>query len=192
MTVKLLTFAGSARKASLNKKLARLAASEAEKLGATAQFIDLSDFDMPIYNGDLEAEKGVPENAQKLKKLIRDVDAVFVVSPEYNSGITPLLKNTIDWLSRKHGDEKDPIDIFKTKVWGFGAVSGGALGGIRGLAPLRQTFIGLLALVVGEQTAVKFGNEAFAEDGSLKDEATAKLLTNQLKRMIAVAEAVKE
>ena len=191
MAVRLLSFAGSSRKDSLNKKLARFAAKEAEALDASATFIDLKDYEMPLYNGDLEQEKGVPEKARDLKKLIRQYDAVFISSPEYNSGVTPLLKNTVDWLSRKHGDEKDPIDIFKTKVWGLGAVSGGSLGGIRGLAPLRQTFIGLLALIVSEQTAVKFGNDAFAEDGSLKDEATAKLLKAQLKRMIDLAEKLK-
>ena len=191
MAVRLLTFAGSSRRDSLNKKLARLAAKEAGALGASATFIDLKDYEMPLYNGDLEQEKGVPENAQELKKLIRQYDAVFISSPEYNSGVSPLLKNTVDWLSRKHGDETDPIDVFKSAVWGFGAVSSGGFGGVRGLAPLRQTFVSLRALIVSEQTAVKFGNDAFAEDGSLKDEATAKLLKAQLTRMIDLAEKLK-
>ena len=190
MTVKLIAFAGSSRKASLNKKLARAAAHEAETQGAHVTLVDLVDFPMPIYNGDLEEAEGAPAAAKRLKALIREHDAVFIAAPEYNSGVTPLLKNTIDWLTRKHDDESDPIDLFKRCVWGLGAVSNGSLGGLRGLIPLRQTFIGLSALVVSEQTAVKFGNDAFDENDRLKDEATARLLKNQIARMIKVATAL--
>jgi len=89
-------FAGSARKASTNKQLAASAASTAEKAGAKVTLIDLADFDMPIYNGDIEAATGLPENAKRLKQLFVEHDGFFIASPEYNSSFSAVLKNALD------------------------------------------------------------------------------------------------
>jgi NAD(P)H-dependent FMN reductase len=97
---KILTFAGSARRDSLNKQLARIAADHATARGAEAAFIDLGDYKLPIYDGDLEQAHGIPANAVDLAELVDNADALFIASPEYNGAYTPLLKNTIDWVTR--------------------------------------------------------------------------------------------
>ena len=141
----ILFLAGSARKESINKKLARLAATMAEATGADVTLIDLKDYDMPIYNGDLEQENGLPENAKKLKKIFIEHDGFFIASPEYNSSYSALLKNTIDWLSRPHKENELPLTAYKGKVAALGATSPGALGGLRGLVALRM----LLGKILG-------------------------------------------
>src|SRR5680860_1117944 len=98
--MRLLFFAGSARDGSLNKKLARLGRHIAEANGIEAVFVDLSDYHMPIYHGDLEANEGVPERARAFKALLEEYDGVFIATPEYNASIPALLKNTLDWVSR--------------------------------------------------------------------------------------------
>ncbi len=101
---RILAFAGSARRESLNKKLARVAAQYAREAGAEVTFIDLDDYPMPVYHGDLEAAEGMPENGKKLRALFLAHDALLIVTPENNRSIPSLLKNTIDWLSRSIGD----------------------------------------------------------------------------------------
>jgi len=136
---KLLFFAGSARKDSLNKKLAALAGELASEKGADVTIIDLKDFPMPLYDGDLEEEEGLPENAKRLKKLFIEQDGFFIASPEYNSSFSSLLKNTLDWISRPHEENEASLSAYRGKVAALGAVSPGALGGLRGLVPLRRT-----------------------------------------------------
>src|SRR5665648_411136 len=97
--VRLLFFAGSSRTGSFNKKLARLGTMIAEANGIPSTFADLGDYPMPIYNADLEAAEGQPENAHKFKELMAAHSGIFIASPEYNASITPLLKNTLDWVS---------------------------------------------------------------------------------------------
>ncbi len=99
-TARLLFFAGSARTASHNKKLARLGAMIAEANGIPATFLDLADYPMPIYHGEIEADDGKPENAKKLQAVMEAHSGIFIASPEYNASITPLLKNTLDWWSQ--------------------------------------------------------------------------------------------
>src|SRR3954447_7404881 len=101
MTIpRILAFAGSLRKDSYNKKLIKIAADAARRAGAEVTLIDLKDYPLPIYDGDLEAASGIPDNGQKLKKLFLDHDGLLLSCPEYNSSITAVLKNTIDWVSR--------------------------------------------------------------------------------------------
>lgn len=104
--VKVLVFAGSARRDSLNKKLARIAARHAREAGGDATFVDLDDYPIPLYHGDLEAAEGLPANARKLREIFLAHDALLIASPENNSSVTALLKNTLDWLSRSIGDGK--------------------------------------------------------------------------------------
>ena len=135
--ISVLCFAGSLRSDSLNKKLVKIAMSGAQEAGAKVTFVDLVDLPMPVYNGDDEAKGGLPENARKFKALMKEHDALLIASPEYNSSVSAVLKNAIDWASRAEANEK-PLEAFKGKVAGVLASSPGALGGLRGLVHLRS------------------------------------------------------
>ncbi len=108
-TPRLLVFAGSLRAASLNKKLAMLAAAGARQAGAEVTHIDLRDYPLPIYDGDLEAASGIPANARALKDLFIAHQGFLIACPEYNAGVTAVLKNTIDWVSRQDGKESGTL-----------------------------------------------------------------------------------
>lgn len=171
-TPRLLFFSGSAREGSFNKKLARLGATIADVNGIAATFADLGDYPMPLYDADLQAKDGIPENARKLEALMKVHTGVFVACPEYNASITPLLKNTIDWVSRIRHEGEEPLAVFKTRVFALGSASPGGMGGLRGLTTVRQMFeLGLGALVLPDQFAVPRAAEAFDEQGHLKDKA---------------------
>ncbi|MBI1318898.1 MAG: FMN reductase [Candidatus Hydrogenedens sp.] len=169
---RILAFAGSARKDSFNKKLVAVAAVGAREAGAEVTLIDLADYPMPIYDGDLEASDGLPENAVKLKALFMEADALLISCPEYNGGITPLLKNVIDWVSRRQGDE-GPLACYTGKTAALISASPGALGGLRGLVQVRQILSNIQVLVLANQRAVSKANEAFDAEGNLKDEKVA-------------------
>lgn len=165
---KILAFAGSSRRESLNKKLVKVAAQGASAAGADVTYIDLADYPLPIFDEDREQEEGVPENATKLKELFKSHDGLLISCPEYNSSITALLKNTIDWLSRRVPDEA-PLECFKGKVAALMSASPGALGGLRGLVHVRSILGNIGVIVVPQQRAISKAHEAFADDGSLKD-----------------------
>ncbi len=173
---KLLFFAGSARKESINKKLVILASKIADKAGAEVTHIDLRDFEMPLYDGDIESEHGIPENAKKLKQVFVEHDGFFIASPEYNSSMPPLLKNTLDWISRPHEENEGSLIAFRGKVAALSAVSPGVLGGLRGLVPLRMMLGNIGVIVVPSQVAVGSGFQAFNEEGMLKDERQMNML----------------
>lgn len=174
-TAKVLAFAGSTRRESFNKKLAQAATTIANTLAADATFVDLAEFPMPIYNGDLEAAEGIPEHATHLKELMKAHDAFIIASPEYNSSVTAVLKNTIDWVSRP-GDGEPPLAAFTGKVAGLVAASPGALGGMRGLVHARAILGNIGVLVIPSQVALGSAHSAFADDGTLADEAMGKRL----------------
>lgn len=165
---KILAFAGSARKDSVNKKLAAIAAHGATAAGADVTLIDLRDFPMPIYDGDLEGDQGLPENALKLKDLMKQHDGFLIASPEYNSSIAPLLKNTIDWVSRPSQGEP-MLAAFTGKVAGLMSASPGGLGGLRGLVHIRMILGNIGVIVIPDQVAVAGAFGAFDENGQLKD-----------------------
>jgi NAD(P)H-dependent FMN reductase len=185
---KLLFMAGSAREASLNKKLARLGAEIAAANGIGATFADLGDYPLPLYDGDLEGRDGVPDNARKLRALMLVHTGIFIACPEYNAGITPLLKNTIDWISRIRPTEDDPVNVFKTRVFALGAASPGGFGGVRGIGMTRQTLeIGLGALVLPDQVLVPRAAAAFDERGHLVDKAQQDLLKSVVEKLARAA-----
>jgi NAD(P)H-dependent FMN reductase len=187
-TTKLLFLAGSAREASLNKRLARLGAEIAHANGLAATFADLGDYPMPIYDGDLEAKGGLPENALKLKALMQIHTGIFIVSPEYNASVAPLLKNAIDWVSRPQNGDVSGAAVFKTRVFALAAASPGALGGMRGLIALRQVLeIGLGALVLPDQIAVMRAGDAFDEKGHLKDKTQMESLKGVIEKLARAA-----
>ena len=168
MSVKILAFAGSARKDSYNKKLAAIAASAAEAAGAQVTLIDLRDYTLPLFDQDLEAAGGLPANAIKLKQLFKEHDGFLISCPEYNSSITPLLKNTIDWVSRPNPPDPE-LAAFKNKTAALLSASPGALGGLRGLVTVRALLGNIGVLILPGQLAVSRANEAFDEKGVLKD-----------------------
>lgn len=167
---KILAFAGSTRTDSLNKKLARAAAQIARDAGAEVTFVDLRDLALPLYDGDLEAASGLPEGARKLKTLLRESDGLLIASPEYNSSITAVLKNAIDWASRAESDDEPPLVAYRGKAAALLSASPGALGGLRGLVHLRAILGNIGVIVLPDQAALGKAHEAFNEDGTLKAE----------------------
>jgi NAD(P)H-dependent FMN reductase len=165
---KILAFAGSLREDSYNKKLVRAAAKAAEEAGAEVSYIDLRDYPLPVFDEDLEAADGLHENGRRLKELFRAHDALLISCPEYNSSITAVLKNTIDWVSRPE-EGREPLDCFKGKVAGLLAASPGALGGLRGLVHVRAILGNIQVLLIPHQFALARAHEAFDSDGALKD-----------------------
>ncbi len=187
-SIKLLFIAGSSREGSLNKKLARLAAEIATANGLHATFADLGDYPMPLYDGDLEASDGPPENARKLKALMMVHTGVFIASPEYNASITPLLKNTLDWVSRVKVEGEAPLEVFKSRVFALGSASPGALGGMRSLITTRQVLeLGLGALVLPDQVSIAKASDAFEENGHLKDKALQVMLKTVVEKLARAA-----
>ena len=177
MSARILVFAGSARRESLNKKLARVAAGFAKEAGGDVTFVDLDDYPMPVYHGDLESAEGMPANGMKLREMFIAHDALLVVSPENNQSMSSLLKNTIDWLSRSIGDGKgnnSGLAPFRGKVAAMMAASPGAYGAVRHLPHLRQCLGGLGVTVLGNQVALIHADEAFDESGALRDPHNAK------------------
>ena len=165
---KVLAFAGSARADSFNKKLVKAAVKGAEAAGADVTLIDLRDYPMPLMDQDMEAKEGLPANAEKLKELFLAHQGLLISCPEYNSSMTPLLKNTIDWVSRSVPGET-ALACFTGKAAALTSASPGALGGLRGLVHVRAILGNIGVLVLPRQIAVSKAHEAFGPDGSLKD-----------------------
>lgn len=180
---RILVFAGSAREASLNKKLARAAAKVVNEQGGDATYIDLRDYPMPIYEGDLEAREGMPPKARELRELFVSHPAFLIVSPENNGSIPSLLKNAIDWLSRDT-DGKSGLEPYRDKIVALMAASPGAFGGVMVLGHLRQSLTKLFAYVIPEQFPLPKADQAFAEDGSLTEAWQQKSVLNVVRQLI--------
>lgn len=164
----ILGFAGSTRQDSFNKKLVKIALQGAEEAGAQVTYLDLRDLPMPLYDGDLEAEAGLPENARKFKDLLLSHQGLLIASPEYNSSMSGVLKNAIDWASRPVEGEA-PLACFTGKVCALMSTSPGALGGLRGLIPVRMLLGNIGVIVLPEQVAVSKAMDAFTAEGAMKD-----------------------
>lgn len=167
-TPKILAFAGSTRIESYNKKLVKIAAAGAQAAGAEVTYIDLRDLPLPLYDEDLEAQEGLPANARTFKDLLISHQGLLIASPEYNSSLTAVLKNAIDWASRPAPNEA-PLAAFAGKVATIMSASPGALGGLRGLVHLRSILGNIKVLVLPDQIAVSKAYEAFNPDGTLVD-----------------------
>ena len=186
--MRLLFFAGSTREGSFNKRLARLAQHISTANGIEGVFVDLRDYPMPLYSGDLEAEHGPPQKAAEFKALLGEYQGVFIASPEYNSSITPLLKNTLDWVTRVRGKGETGLEVYKSRVFAISGASGGYYGAMRSLLHLRQILgVGLGATVIPQQIALPRAGDAFEVDGSLKDQAQQKLLTGVVEALAVAA-----
>lgn len=188
-TPRILAFAGSLRSGSLNKKLARIAAEDARAAGAEVTLVDLRDFNMPLYDGDIEAQ-GIPEGALAFKQAMAAHDALLISSPEYNSSITGALKNAIDWASRQAPGEV-PLASLARKTAALVSASPGALGGIRALPVVRSILMNLGVLVIPIQFALSRAHEAFDEDGRLKDPKQASAVEKVARELVRITSALK-
>ena len=187
--VKILVFAGSLRKDALSKKFAKAAAELAKEQGADVNFIELNDYQMPLYNEDLKAG-GFDPKARGLKQLIYDSDAVIICTPEYNRSIPGALKNAIDWISRKM-DAEDPNNCLDTKPVLLLSSSPGAFGGILALFELRHALIDMKPLILGQQMTLPMAGDAFDEAGMLKDEKRRAALESNVKKLLEITEKIK-
>jgi chromate reductase len=186
--MRLLFFAGSTREGSFNRKLAALARHIAEANGIEAALVNLTDYPMPIYNGDLEAKEGPPEKARAFKALLGEYQGVFIASPEYNSSVTPLLKNTLDWVTRVRAKGETGLEVFKSRVFAISGASPGYYGAMRSLLQLRQILeIGVGATVIPQQIALPRAMDAFEADGSLKDKAQQDLCKSVVEALAVAA-----
>ncbi len=182
---KILAFAGSLRKGSFNKKLLSNAVEAARAAGGEVTSIDLRDFPLPLYDGDIEEAEGLPANAKKLCELFLANDALLISAPEYNSSITGVLKNANDWVSRH--PSKPPLQCFTGKVAALFAASPGALGGLRGLVTVRSILGNIGVIVLPDQFALSKANEAFDDAGQLKDPKQAGIVSKIATSLVDVA-----
>ncbi len=185
---KILVFAGSIRTGSHNARLAALAVKEFTLADAEVTLISLADYPLPLYEADLEIKAGAPHNAVKLKQMMCAHHGVFIVSPEYNASVTPLLKNAIDWVSRVRERGDAPLAAYKGRAFALGSASPGPWGGTRSLLALRQVLaVGCGALVIAEQVAVPHADKAFDDMDNLTDARTTAALKTAAQRLVDVA-----
>jgi chromate reductase len=182
---KILVFAGSIRTGALSAKLAAAAAKEIALADAGVTTISLADYPLPMYDGDIEVEKGVPENATKLARLIVAHQGVFVSTPEYNHSLPPLLTNTLAWISRIKHTGTMP---YRHKVYAMGGSSDGRFGGARAIVELRRVLASSLGgIVIPSRVEVPMAQHAFDEAGELIDEVSAKMLKVVAKQLVDLA-----
>lgn len=182
--VKIVAFAGATREESLNKKLVRVAADAARAAGADVTLVDLRDYPMPLYDGDLESQSGLPEKALALKEIFLQSDGLLIASPEYNSGYSAVLKNAIDWISRKSRPEEGGLAAFTGKYAALMSASPGALGGLRGLYQLRELLQNMSVTVLPAMQAIGGAMTAFDEKGAMTDEAKAKAIAGLAQQLV--------
>ena len=185
---KILVLPGSTRVGSYNVKLAALAMKELTLIDAEVTRISLADYNLPIYDADLDARAGQPANALRLKHMIMAHHGVFIASPEYSASVSPLLKNAIDWVSRVR-ERGDPLyAAFKDRVFAIASASPERAGGLRSLMALRQILeLGCGALVIPEQVAIPHAERAFDDMDNIVDMGTAHLLRVALARLVEMA-----
>jgi NAD(P)H-dependent FMN reductase len=186
--LKILVIPGSLRTGSLNARLAAAAAYEFAQAGAEVTRISLADFPLPIYDGDLQTKSGVPKNAINLKRMIGAHHGVLIVTPEYNSSVPPLVKNTIDWVSRVQDAHEVRGQVFRERPFGIAAASEGRLGGTRSLAALRLILTACRALVVPNQLALSFASDAYDDMDRLKHPADVEALNALVRQLIDVSQ----
>ena len=181
--LKILVIPGSLRTGSLNAKLAATAAYELAQAGAEVTRISLADFPLPIYDGDLQTKSGVPKNAINLKRMIGAHHGVLIVTPEHNSSVPALVKNTIDWVTRVQDAHETRGQVFRERAFAIAAASESRLGGTRSLAALRLILSACRATVIPNQLALSFADQAYDEMDRLKhpgDIAALKAMARQL------------
>src|SRR5947209_16563573 len=186
--LKILVIPGSLRSGSLNAKLAAVATHELVQMGAEVTRISLSDFPLPIYDGDLQTKSGVPKNAINLKRMIGAHHGVLIVTPEYNSSVPPLVKNTIDWVTRVNDAHETRSQVFRERAFAIAAASESRFGGARSLAALRLILTPCHATVIPNQLALSFAAGAYTEMDRLKHPADVAALNALVRQPLDVSQ----
>jgi NAD(P)H-dependent FMN reductase len=180
----ILAFAASLRRTSLNRKLVAVAADMARSSGAQVDLAEFREFEMPIYDGDLDASSGLPPGAAELKRRLEQADALMIAAPEYNYSIAGPLKNAIDWVSRAR-----PMP-WRGKSILLMSASPSSMGGIRGLWQTRIPLEGCGALVFPDMFALPHADQAFNSEGQLRDPALEERLRRDVVGFVRLAEAI--
>ncbi len=186
--LKILVIPGSLRTGSHNARLAAVAAYQFAQAGAEVSRISLADFPLPIYDGDLQTKSGVPKHAINLKRMIGAHHGVLLVTPEYNSSVPPLVKNTIDWVTRVQDAQETRGQVFRNRVFAIAAASESRLGGTRALAALRLILTACHAMVIPNQLALSFAGEAYDDMDRLKHPADIEALNALVRQLIDVSQ----
>jgi len=184
VTARILVFAGSNRTGAYSGRVADAAMKELALQGAEVTRIALIDYPLPIMDQDLEAEKGIPQPAMQLARMIDAHDAVLIATPEYNGSMPPLVKNTIDWVSRIHRDGNRALQPFPGKVAAICSSSDGHFAGIRSAAHLRAVLSHIGMEVIAPQVSVPNARDAFDADGNFREERLKKGMTRLCKTLI--------
>ena len=188
--VKILAFACSLRKESYNKKLVKVAVPLLEKYGAEVTYVDLLDYQLPLFDEDFETEHGLPEKGRKLKDLFIGHDGFLISTPEYNGFFSGVFKNTIDWLSRPV-EGFPPYECFEGKIAGLIAASPGSLGGVRALPHARQQLTNVRVHVIPEQFGLFSASKAFDEDNTLVDDKKQSSLESVCRKLVEFTKRIK-
>jgi NAD(P)H-dependent FMN reductase len=186
--LKILVIPGSLRTGSHNARLAAAAAREFAQAGVDVSRISLGDFPLPLYDGDLQTRSGAPKNAINLKRMIGAHHGVLIVTPEYNSSVPPLVKNTIDWVSRVQDAQEARGQVFRGRTFAVAAASESRLGGARALAALRLVLTACHAAVIPNQFALPFAAEAYDDMERLKLPADREALGAVVRQLIDVSQ----
>jgi NAD(P)H-dependent FMN reductase len=185
---KILIIPGSLRTGSRNAKLAAAAADAFAQAGVEVTRISLGDFALPIYDGDLQAKSGVPKNAINIKRMMAAHNGVLLVTPEHNSSVPALLKNSIDWVSRVQDPNESRGQVFRERAFAIAAASEGRLGGTRALAALRLILSACHATVIPNQLALSFADEAYDDMDRLKHASDIESLQALVRQLIDFAQ----
>jgi chromate reductase len=186
--LKILVIPGSLRIGSHNARLAAAIAYQLAQAGVDVTRISLADFPLPIYDGDLQTKSGVPKNAVNLKRMIGTHHGVVIVTPEYNSSVPPLLKNTIDWVSRVQDSHETRGQVFREKPFAIAAASESRLGGSRALAALRLILTACRATVIANQLALSFADQAYDDMDKLKHPPDIETIEAVVRQLIEMAQ----
>src|SRR6204780_5544370 len=186
--LKILVIPGSLRTGSLNARLGAAAAYQCAQAGAEVTRLSLGDFPLPIYDGDLQTKSGVPKNAVNLKRMMSAHHGVVIVTPEYNSSVPPLVKNTIDWVTRVQDAHETRGQIFRQRAFAIAAASEDRLGGTRCLAALRLILSACHATVIPNQLALSFADQAYDDMDRLKHPADIEALNALVRQLIDISQ----
>jgi NAD(P)H-dependent FMN reductase len=186
--LKILVIPGSLRSGSHNVRLAATAVYEFTQAGADVTRLSLSDFPLPLYDGDLQAKSGVPKNAINLKRMIAAHHGVLIVTPEYNSSVPPIVKNAIDWVTRVQDPHETRGQVFRERPFAIAAASEGRLGGTRALSALRLILAACHAVVIPNQLALSFAHEAYDDMDKLRQPHDIDALKALVRQLIDVAQ----
>ena len=185
---KILIVPGSLRTGSRNAKLAAAAADAFVQAGVDVTRISLGDFALPIYDGDLQAKSGVPKNAVNLKRMIASHHGVLLVTPEYNSSVPALVKNSIDWVSRVQDPHEARGEVFRNRAFALAGASQSRLGTARALQALRLILTSCHANVIASQFTLAFADQAYDDMDRLKTQADSDGLKEMVRQLIDISQ----